>query len=59
MQRLLTAVLMTIALVSLAVAGCGIVPVKPVIPIGCKDLKPECSCDSNGQNCTYNWVCVK
>jgi hypothetical protein len=39
--------------------GCGVVPVKPVPPVGCKDLKPECVCDSNGQNCHWDWVCVK
>jgi hypothetical protein len=39
--------------------SCGVVPVKPVPPVGCKDLKPECVCDSNGQNCHWEWVCVK
>jgi hypothetical protein len=38
---------------------CGLVPLKPLIPLGCKDLKPECVCDSQGQNCHWVWVCVK
>jgi hypothetical protein len=39
--------------------SCGVVPIKPVPPVGCKDLRPECVCDSNGQNCHWDWVCVK
>ncbi len=37
--------------------GCGIVPIKPIPPIGCTDLIPECLCDNQGQ-CIWNWVCV-
>jgi hypothetical protein len=40
-------------------SGCGLVPLKPLIPLGCKDLRPECVCDSQGQNCHWEWVCVK
>lgn len=40
-------------------AGCGIVPIKPIPPVGCKDLKPECQCDERGQNCKWVWKCVK
>lgn len=40
-------------------AGCLLVPLKPIVPLGCKDLKPECRCDDKGQNCKYVWVCVK
>lgn len=43
-----------------ACAGdCGIVPIKPIAPIGCTDLKPECVCDQTGQKCYWRWVCVK
>ena len=38
---------------------CGIVPIKPIPPIGCKDLTPVCLCDSRGQNCRWSWQCVK
>lgn len=43
----------------LLVTGCGIVPIKPIVPIGCKDLRAECVCDASGQNCEWQWVCVK
>lgn len=39
--------------------GCGVQPHKPYVPYGCKDLNPLCTCDVNGQNCTWQWVCVK
>lgn len=39
-------------------AQCGVQPVKPVTPIGCVDLKAQCVCDANGQNCAWEWVCV-
>jgi len=37
--------------------GCGILPIRPIPPIGCGDLCPQCQCDSNGQNCRWIWVC--
>jgi hypothetical protein len=42
-----------------AQSGCGLKPIKPLVPIGCKDLVAECRCDSNGQNCRWEWVCVQ
>jgi hypothetical protein len=39
-------------------AQCGIKPIKPIPPVGCKDLRAECVCDVNGQNCKWEWVCV-
>ena len=42
-----------------AQVGCGIVPIKPITPIGCKDLVAQCRCDSKGQNCHWEWVCVR
>jgi hypothetical protein len=42
-----------------ASGSCGIVPIKPIPPIGCKDLEPQCVCDQHGQNCHWTWVCVK
>jgi hypothetical protein len=39
--------------------GCGVTPYKPYVPYGCKDLTPVCTCDSQGQHCTWQWVCVR
>ena len=39
-------------------SGCGIKPIKPITPIGCKDLVARCQCDSKGQNCKWVWDCV-
>lgn len=39
--------------------SCGIEPIKPIVPIGCRDLKAVCNCDSRGQNCRWQWQCVK
>lgn len=45
--------------ITLAVFGlCGFVPIKPITPIGCRDLVAQCQCDSQGQNCRWIWVCV-
>jgi len=41
-----------------AQSGCGIKPIKPIVPIGCKDLVAQCKCDSKGQNCSWQWICV-
>ena len=39
-------------------ASCGLMPLKPLIPLGCKDITPQCQCDANG-SCAWVWVCVK
>lgn len=39
--------------------GCPIKPLKPIIPLYCKDLKPECVCDAQGKNCKWQWECVR
>lgn len=39
--------------------GCGLKPLKPLTPLGCRDLVPICECDSSGSNCAWRWVCVK
>ena len=39
-------------------AQCGVEPVKPVPPAGCKDMQAMCACDANGENCRWVWVCV-
>jgi len=42
-----------------ASGSCGIVPIKPIPPLGCRDLEPQCVCDGTGQNCYWTWICVK
>ena len=39
--------------------GCGLTPLKPLPPLGCRDLVPQCRCDSSGSNCQWEWVCVR
>lgn len=39
--------------------GCGFKPMKPMVPMGCKDLVAECRCDARGQRCRWEWICVK
>ena len=45
---------------TVSAAGCGIEPIgiKPIPPVGCKDVRHECVCASNG-NCYWTWVCVR
>lgn len=40
--------------------GCGLEPIelKPIPPLGCKDVYRACTCDNHG-NCRWVWVCVK
>jgi hypothetical protein len=67
MKRWIMAVLVAIVvgLAGLATApvcvsgnGCGIKPIKPIPPIGCKDLVARCQCDAKGKNCVWVWDCV-
>lgn len=43
--------------VTLAKAQCAIQPIKPIPPIGCKDVTPQCVSDNNGHS-YWTWVCV-
>jgi len=40
-------------------SGCGVKPVKPVAPVGCRDLVAQCECDERGERCRWRWVCVR
>jgi|GEM_PF-6241741 len=51
------ALLVCIASSLLAIGQCAIRPIKPIPPIGCKDVTPECVSDSNGKS-HWNWICV-
>ena len=49
------------ALLALALAGfCyNLPPMKPLVPVGCRDLALLCVCDANGANCHWQWVCIQ
>jgi hypothetical protein len=52
---------LTLALASGARAlaqSCGFQPLKPLVPLGCKDLVASCVCDAEGRNCKWQWTCV-
>ena len=38
---------------------CGFLPPKPLNPLGCKDTRPVCICDSENQHCQWQWACIK
>jgi hypothetical protein len=58
-MKTLQGFLLLLLLAGTVYAGtCGIVPIRPIPPIGCKDLRPVCVCDANGNNCRWEWVCV-
>ena len=40
-------------------AGCGLPPMKPMPPMGCRDMVAECVCDARGENCHWEWRCVR
>ncbi len=41
--------------------SCGIQPLKPLVPLGCSDLRAECACDVTpaGMKCVWKWICDK
>jgi hypothetical protein len=42
-----------------AANSCVITPIRPIPPVGCKDLVARCVCDENGDNCRWEWTCVR
>lgn len=36
----------------------GVKPIKPIKPIGCKELELLCTCDAQGNRCDWEWVCI-
>lgn len=45
---------------STCLAGdCGYKPIKPIPPIGCKDVQAECVCDAEGNKCAWQWRCIE
>jgi len=39
-------------------AGCGLKPLKPLPPLGCRDLVAQCVMDASGHG-SWQWICVK
>lgn len=37
---------------------CAIHPIKPIPPLGCKDVRPECVSNENGES-HWTWICVR
>ena len=57
MIRILGSVLLIFFATAQATCQCAIKPIKPIPPIGCKDVTPECVSDGNGKS-HWNWICV-
>lgn len=51
------AMLVCIASSSWALGQCAIQPIKPIPPLGCKDLTPQCVADNSG-HAYWTWACV-
>ncbi len=47
------------AIALLLVAGCLFQPLKPLTPLGCRNLISVCVCDERGKNCHWEWQCVR
>jgi len=58
MNRAFAFVLLTLYAIPLAMSQCAIRPIKPIPPIGCKDVTPECASDSDGKS-HWIWICVR
>jgi TPR repeat protein len=54
---LLTSLLFMFSALEFASAQCAIKPIKPIPPLGCKDVTPQCVSTSNGQS-SWTWICV-
>jgi hypothetical protein len=54
---LLALPLLTFSALESASAQCGIKPIKPIPPLGCKDVTPQCVTTSNRQS-YWTWICV-
>jgi hypothetical protein len=39
-------------------AGCGVAPVQPPAPLGCKSMLPTCVCDVKG-DCHWEFICAR
>jgi hypothetical protein len=57
MNRVLASLLFVFSAAPVAMGQCAIQAIKPIPPIGCKDVTPQCVSGGNGQS-YWNWVCV-
>jgi len=57
MKLILAIVLLTLFATPLVSGQCAIQPIKPIPPIGCKDLTPQCVSDGNARG-HWTWICV-
>jgi hypothetical protein len=39
-------------------ASCGVAPVQPTAPAGCRTMEPTCVCDVKG-NCHWEFICLR
>ena len=58
MRKLLMALVGFALFATAGVAVAGMCGIKPIIPIGCKDMVAVCVCDQYGNNCVWTWQCV-
>ncbi len=54
---LLVSTVLTLSAVVFASAQCAIKPIKPIPPLGCKDVTPQCMSDNTGRS-YWTWICV-
>lgn len=57
MRSTLLAVILASAVTPSAFCQCAIKPIKPIPPIGCRDLTPQCVSDNSGHG-YWTWICV-
>jgi hypothetical protein len=44
-----------------AESGCGLAPLKPLVPLGCSDIVARCQCEPDAQGdlqCVWVWDCI-
>lgn len=61
MRALLTALVLAGVLIGVGIVwadSCGYPPLKPLIPVGCKDIVLVCQCDEHVRNCHWAWICI-
>lgn len=57
MKKIYCLVAGLLSMAAMAPAQCGIPPIKPIPPIGCKDTRPVCICTADG-TCRWEFICV-
>lgn len=39
--------------------SCGLMPLAPLPPVGCRALQPICLCDPSGRYCHWEFQCIR